>query len=77
MAAFDRSVAKLATEGKAEFQSALQKMKADAEVARANLERLRGVGDKSWSALKTALTETRTAFDRADHAVYEAFKRAA
>ena len=77
MAVFETSVAKMANEGKAEFQAALQKMKAEAKVATANLERLRGASDKSWSALKTALTETRTAFDRADHAVHEAFKRAA
>jgi hypothetical protein len=30
----------------------------------------------SWSALKTALTETRGAFDRANQAAQEAFKQA-
>lgn len=74
---FDKAVTKMAADGKAEFETALAKMKTEATAARANLERLRGARDKSWSALKTALAETRAAFDRADQAVHEAFKRAA
>ena len=77
MSNFDKAVAKLASGGKVEFEAALKKMKSEAAIARANLERLHGARDQSWSALKTALAETRTAFDRADHAVHEAFKRAA
>ena len=77
MAKFDKSVKNVAAEGKVEFDAALKKMKSEADVAKANLERLRGARDQSWSTLKTALTETRAAFDRADHAVHEAFKRAA
>jgi hypothetical protein len=77
MGKFDKAVTKLATGGKAELEIALKKMKSEADVAKASLERLRGARDQSWSALKTALAETRAAFDRADHAVHEAFKRAA
>ena len=35
------------------------------------------VGTKSWSALMAVLTETRTAFDRANQAARDVFKRAA
>ena len=77
MAKFDKSVKDVVAGGKVEFEAALKKMKSEADVAKANLERLRGARDQSWSALKAALTETRAAFDRADHAVHEAFKRAA
>ena len=41
------------------------------------LEKLNQAGTQSWSALMAALTETRTAFDRANEAAREAFKRAA
>jgi hypothetical protein len=32
-------------------------------------------GGASWSSLTAALSETRAAFDRANHAAYEAFKK--
>jgi len=38
---------------------------------------LNQAGTQSWAALMAALTETRTAFDRANEAAREAFKRAA
>ncbi len=74
---FDKIVTKVASARKAEFETALKKMKSDAAAASANLERLRGARDTSWSALKAALAESRAAFDRADHAVHAAFRRAA
>jgi hypothetical protein len=52
-------------------------MNADAVEAEKKLEKLNQAGTQSWSALMAALTETRTAFDRANEAAREAFKRAA
>lgn len=68
---------KLAAEQQVAIDAALQRMKADAAEAEKKLESLKQVGTHSWSALMTALTETRLAFDRANEAVREAFKRAA
>jgi hypothetical protein len=52
-------------------------MNADAAAAEEKLQKkLHEAGTQSWSALTVALAETRAAFDRANHAVHEAFKRA-
>jgi hypothetical protein len=52
-------------------------MQADAATAEEKLKKLNEAGIQSWSALMSALTETRTAFDRANQAAREAFKRVA
>jgi hypothetical protein len=54
----------------------VKRMKADAVAAEEKLQKLNRAGTKSWSALMVALTETRAAFDRANQAVREEFKRA-
>jgi hypothetical protein len=59
-----------------EVASAVKRMKADAEAAEAKLAKLSRAGTESWSALNTALAETRAAFDRANQVVYETLKRA-
>lgn len=51
-------------------------MKADAVAAEEKLLKLNQAGTESWSVLMAALTETRAAFDRANQAAREAFKRA-
>jgi hypothetical protein len=51
-------------------------MRADAATAEAKLQKLAQAGTESWSALSIALSETRAAFDRANQAAREAFKRA-
>lgn len=66
-----------ASEHRADIDTALKRMTADAVEAEKKLEKLKQAGTHSWSALMTALTETRLAFDRANEAVREAFKRAA
>jgi hypothetical protein len=48
---------------------------AEAVMAKEKLDKLSHAGSKSWSALEKALAETRTAFDRANQAVHDAFKR--
>lgn len=68
---------KFAAERRGEIDAAVKRMNADAVEAEKKLEKLNQAGTQSWSALMTALTETRTAFDRANEAARDAFKRAA
>lgn len=49
----------------------------DAAAAEEKRQKLNQAGTQSWSSLMAALTETRAAFDRANQAAREAFKRAA
>jgi hypothetical protein len=51
-------------------------MKAEASAAEAKFEKLTKAGTESWTAWNAALTESRTAFDRANEAAWESFKRA-
>ena len=51
-------------------------MKDDADAAQAKLDKLSRAGTESWSALNTALGETRAAFDRANQTAQDAFNRA-
>lgn len=66
-----------ASERRGEIDVVLKRMKADAAEAEKKLQKLNEAGTQSWSALTTALTETRGAFDRANQAAQEAFKRVA
>jgi hypothetical protein len=66
-----------AAERRAEIDTAVKRMSADAAAAEEKLQRLNQAGIQSWSSLMAALTETRAAFDRANQAAREAFKRAA
>ena len=68
---------KFASAHRADIDAALTRMTADAAEAEKKLEKLKQAGTHSWSALMTALTETRQAFDRANEAAREAFKLAA
>jgi ElaB/YqjD/DUF883 family membrane-anchored ribosome-binding protein len=73
-AKFHEEASKLAAAKRAEFDIAIQQMKADA----ANTEaRLKQAGKESGAALNTALAESRKAFDRANQEAWDAFKRAA
>jgi hypothetical protein len=66
-----------ASERRDDIDAAVKRMSADAVEAEKKLEKLSQAGIQSWSALMSALTETRAAFDRANEAAREAFKRAA
>ena len=59
-----------------EIDATVSRMRADAATAEAKLQKLAQAGTESWSALSAALSETRAAFDRANQAAREAFKRA-
>ncbi len=67
--------AEFATDGRVKIEAALQQMKAEAAAAEANLQKLGKAGNESWSALSSALAESRAAFDRANQAAWDAFKR--
>jgi hypothetical protein len=65
-----------AIERRREIDETVSHMKADAVAAEKKLQDLARAGTESWSALNSALTETRATFDRANQAAREAFKRA-
>jgi uncharacterized phage infection (PIP) family protein YhgE len=73
-ARFHQEASGLAAAKRAEFDAAIQKMKADAADTEAQLQR---AGKESWAALSAALAESRKAFDRANQQASDAFKRAA
>ena len=62
---------------RSEIETAVKQMEVDAAAAEEKLQKVNEAGKQSWSALMTALAETRAAFDRANQAAQEAFKRAA
>lgn len=68
---------KFSAERRADVDAAVKQMKADAADADAQLQKLKQAGSKSWTALSAALAELRMAFDRANQAAWDAFKRAA
>lgn len=66
-----------AGERQAEIDTAVKRMQADAAAAEKKLQKqMTQIGTLSWFALMGALTETRAAFDRANQAAREVFKRA-
>jgi hypothetical protein len=67
----------VATDRRADLDTALKQMKADASEAEAQFQKLRQAGSETWSALGAALAESRKAFDSANQAAWDAFKRAA
>jgi len=67
---------KVAAEKRANLDSAVRQMKADAEEAEARLQKLKQAGSESWTALSGALAESRKAFDQANQKAWDAFKRA-
>ena len=60
------ATAELTAERRTDIDAAVQRMKADASEAEANLQKLMGAGTESWAALTSALAESRAAFDRAN-----------
>lgn len=65
-----------AIERRREIDATVLRMKADAVTAEKKLQELARAGTESWSALNSALADTRATFDRANQAAREAFKRA-
>jgi hypothetical protein len=69
--------AKVAGARRADLDTALKQMKADASQAEAQLQNLKQLGAQSWTAFGAALAQSREAFDRANQAAWDALKRAA
>jgi hypothetical protein len=73
---FHGAATKLAAERRADVDAAVKQMKADASEAQARLQKMKGAGRESWTALSAALAESRKAFDRANQVAWDALKRA-
>ena len=71
------AASKVAVARRADIDAAVKQMKADASEAAARMQKLKQAGTESWTALGAALAESRKAFDRANQAAWDAFKRAA
>ena len=67
---------KVAAEKRANLDTAVKQMKADAVEAEARLQKLKQAGKESWAALSAALAESRKAFDRANQKASDELKRA-
>jgi hypothetical protein len=70
------AAAEFAAERRKDLDATASRMRADAASAEDKLQKLGRAGTASWSALNTALAETRAVFDRANQAAQEAFRRA-
>jgi uncharacterized phage infection (PIP) family protein YhgE len=73
---FQGAAAKLAADRRADIDTAVKQMKADACEAETRLQKFKEAGKESWTALSAALAEARKAFDRANQTAYDALKRA-
>jgi hypothetical protein len=73
---FHAAAADFASERRKDIDATVSRMRAEAAAAQDKLQKLAGAGTESWSALSTALAETRAVFDRANQTAREAFKRA-
>lgn len=72
-----KSAKSFADKRRDEIEAAVKHMKVEADAAKAKLDKLDQAGGESWAAMKSALTETRTALDKAQQAVHESLKRVA
>jgi hypothetical protein len=68
--------AELAADHRASIEPSITRMRADASDVELNLRKLAAAGSESWTALATALSESRTAFDKANKAAWDALQRA-
>jgi hypothetical protein len=77
---FDALLGKASTFASAKKQdadAALAHLKTEADAVKSKLETHRKAGEQSWLALKTALEESRAAFDQASRKALESFKKVA
>ena len=73
---FHRSTASFAADRRDDMEKVLERMTTEADAAKVKLDKLNKAGSKAWAAMKSALSETRDAMDRAQKAALDAFKRA-
>ena len=70
------SAAKASAARRGDIEAAVKQMQASASDVEARMKKLNQSGKESWQALSGALAESRKAFDRANQAAWDAFKRA-
>ena len=71
-----KSATAFAADRRADLDKTVTQMKTQADAAKLKFDKLYEAKGESWVALKTALSESRAALDRAYQAAQEAFKRA-
>jgi hypothetical protein len=71
------SAARLDARRRGEVEAAVRRLEAEADASKAKLHTLNKAEGTSWTAMKSALTDTRAALERANHAVHDAFVRSA
>lgn len=74
---FHQEAAKVGAASRAEVDAAIKQMKADAAEAEARLQALKQTGSETWTALSSALTESRKAFDLANQKAGDALAASA
>jgi hypothetical protein len=67
---------KVAAAKRTDIDLAMKQMNANAADADAQLQKLRQAGNETWTALSTALAQSRRAFDLANQRAWEALRRA-
>ena len=70
------AAAGFAAEHRKDIDATVARMRADAAASDEKLQQLARAGTETWSALSAALGDTRAAFDRANQAARDSFKRA-
>jgi hypothetical protein len=73
---FGNAAKGFAAEHRNDLDTLISRMNSEAAAAEERLQKLNEAGTQSWSALTGALAETRAAFDRANQAARDAFKKA-
>jgi hypothetical protein len=71
-----KSATAFGADRRADLDKAVTQMKTQADAAKVKFDKLYKAKGESWAALKSALSESRDALDRAYQAAQEAFKRA-
>jgi hypothetical protein len=69
--------ANFAADRRGDIEAAVRRLEFEADASRAKLEMLNTAEGASWVAMKSALSETRAALDRAHEAVHDAFEHSA
>ncbi len=65
-----------AADRRSDIEEAVKHMTTEAAAAKVKLDKLHKAGGESWTAMKSALSETRASLDRTNKAAHDAFKRA-
>jgi chromosome segregation ATPase len=70
-----KSAARFAADRRRDVETAVKRLESEAETAKLMLDKLNKAEGASWAAMRSALTETRAALDRAHRSVLDALER--